>query len=69
MERSMKRNADLMTKLALATLGVSVMSSITSAAEDSSRFTYGRLQCTPDNESHFTDVTVELSKENFLPCP
>jgi uncharacterized cupin superfamily protein len=63
----MKRNAVLMTKWAVVTLGVSVMSSMTSAADDSSRFTYVRLHCTPDNESHFTDVTVELSKENFAP--
>jgi hypothetical protein len=26
-----------------------------------------RLHCTPDNQSHFTDVTIELAKENFAP--
>jgi len=39
-------------------------------AEDSadpSHFTYGRLYCTPDGESHFQNVTVELRKMNFAP--
>jgi hypothetical protein len=48
-------------------LGVSVMCSTTKAEDDASRFTYVRLHCTPDNQSHFTDVTIELAKENFAP--
>lgn len=38
-----------------------------SQSRDPSRFSYTRLYCTPDNESHFEDVTVELSKINFAP--
>ena len=48
-------------------LGVSVISSAVKAEDDASRFTYTRLYCTPDNQSHFTDVTTELAKENFAP--
>jgi len=41
---------------------------ISGATQDNaSRFSYVRLYCTPDNESHFTDVTAELTKENFAP--
>src|SRR5947209_20630964 len=47
--------------------GASVISSSAKAEDDASRFTYVRLHCTPDNQSHFTDVTVELTKENFAP--
>ena len=48
-------------------LGVSVISSTAKAEDDASQFTYVRLHCTPDNQSHFTDVTIELAKENFAP--
>src|SRR3954463_7238140 len=48
-------------------LGVSVISSTAKAEDDASRFTYVRLHCTPDNQSHFTEVTIELTKENFAP--
>lgn len=34
---------------------------------DGSSLTYTRLYCTPDNESHFGDLTVELEKQNFAP--
>jgi hypothetical protein len=36
-------------------------------SHDPSRFSYTRLYCTPDNESHFEDVTVDLSKINYAP--
>ena len=36
-------------------------------AADPSRFTYARLYCTPDGESHFQNVTVELRQMNFAP--
>jgi hypothetical protein len=52
---------------AVVVLGVSIMSSTTRAQDDGSRFTYVRVHCTPDNESHFADVTVDLNKENFAP--
>ena len=34
---------------------------------DPSRFTYTRVFCTPDNESHFENVTVQLAKTNVAP--
>lgn len=37
------------------------------AVRDPARFTYTRLYCTSDNESHFSDTTVELAKKNFAP--
>ena len=41
---------------------------ISGATQDNaSRFSYVRLYCTPDNESHFMDVRAELTKENFAP--
>ena len=61
---------------AAVALGVSVTSSTagaedigkaTSSQRDASRFTYSRLYCTPDNESHFTELTAELAKQNFAP--
>ena len=61
---------------AAVALGVSVTSSTagaedigkaTSSQLDASRFAYARLYCTPDNETHFADLTVELAKQNFAP--
>lgn len=43
---------------------------IPSRAEDSrdpSRFTYARLYCGPDGNTHFQDVTAELREMNFAP--
>jgi hypothetical protein len=34
---------------------------------DSSHLTYALLYCTPDGNSHFRDVTVELPKTDFAP--
>ena len=34
-------------------------------SRDPSHFTYARLYCAPDGNTHFQDVTVELSKTNF----
>jgi hypothetical protein len=48
-------------------LGGSVISSTAKAEDDASRFTYARLFCTPDHQSHFADVTAKLAKENFAP--
>ena len=36
-------------------------------SEGPSRFTYTRLFCTPDNESHFETVTVDLAKVDAAP--
>jgi hypothetical protein len=39
----------------------------TMQSHDPSRFTYLRLYCTSDGNSHFQDVTVELPKIDFAP--
>ena len=36
-------------------------------SRDSSRFTYARLYCGADGNTHFQDVTVELREMNFAP--
>ncbi len=36
-------------------------------SRDPSRLTYARLYCTPDGNSHFDTVTVELPKVDFAP--
>jgi hypothetical protein len=41
--------------------------SATPQSEDPSRFTYTRLYCTPDNESHFETITVDLAKVDAPP--
>lgn len=37
------------------------------ATHEPSRFTYTRLYCTADNESHFAEASVELTRKNFAP--
>jgi hypothetical protein len=32
-----------------------------------SRLAYARLYCTPDHESHFAELTADLTKQNFAP--
>jgi hypothetical protein len=39
----------------------------TSSQLDASHLVYARLYCTPDNESHFAELTAELIKQNFAP--
>ena len=51
----------------LVALGAGIAGPAMAADDDPARFTYVRLHCTPDNESHFADVAVELTKENFAP--
>jgi hypothetical protein len=64
----MKRKVAVVTAVSTGVvLGVGIIGSTTRADDAAARFTYVRLHCTPDNESHFTDVTVELTKENFAP--
>ena len=65
--KSMRRQVGALMILLVVALGVSVISSTAKAEDDASRFTYVQLHCTPDNQSHFTDVTIELAKENFAP--
>jgi hypothetical protein len=37
------------------------------ASQDPARFSYSRLYCTPDNESHFETVTIDLAKIDGVP--
>ena len=39
----------------------------TPQSQDPARFTYTRLYCTPDNESHFEAATVDLAKVDATP--
>ena len=50
-----------------STAGAEDAGDATSSQRDASRFTYARLYCTPDNQSHFGALTVELAKQNFAP--
>jgi len=36
-------------------------------SRDPSHFTYARLYCAPDGNTHFQDVTAELRKTDFAP--
>ena len=65
--KSMRRQVGALMVSSVVALGVSVISSTAKAEDDASRYAYVRLHCTPDNQSHFTDVTIELAKENFAP--
>jgi hypothetical protein len=62
-----RRQVGRLMMSAVVALGASVISSSAKVEDDASRFTYVRLHCTPDNQSHFTDVTIELAEENFAP--
>jgi len=44
-----------------------VQNVVESRSNDPSRYTYTRLYCTPDTETHFQDVTVDLTKIEFAP--
>lgn len=63
----MRRQIGALMIVSAVALGASAISSSAKAEDDTSRFTYVRLHCTPDNQSHFSDVTVDLAKENFAP--
>lgn len=63
----MRRQVGALMIVSAVALGASAISSSAKAEDDTSRFTYVRLHCTPDNQSHFSDVTVDLAKENFAP--
>lgn len=62
-----RRQVGALMVSSVVALSVSAIGSNAKAEDDFSRFTYVRLHCTPDNQSHFTDVTIELAKENFAP--
>jgi hypothetical protein len=65
--KKMKCQVGALMISSVAAFAVSAISSTAKAEDDASRFTYTRLHCTSDNQSHFTDVTIKLAKENFAP--
>jgi hypothetical protein len=65
--KRMRRQVGALMLSSVVALGVSVISSTAKANDGASQFTYVRLHCTPDNQSHFSDVTIELANENFAP--
>jgi hypothetical protein len=50
-----------------ATASAEDVNKATSSQLDASHLTYARLYCTPDNESHFGELTAVLTKQNFAP--
>jgi hypothetical protein len=65
--KGMKRQVGALITSLVAAFAVSAISSTAKAEDDASRFTYTRLHCSSDHQSHFTDVTTALAKENFAP--
>jgi hypothetical protein len=53
--------------LLLSGCGTGSLNTGQSAFRDPSRFTYTRTYCSPDKETHFQTVTVELTKTNVAP--
>jgi hypothetical protein len=51
----------------LSSCGTASVRSAAPQSQDPSRFTYTRLYCTPDNESHFETVTVDLANVDAAP--
>jgi hypothetical protein len=46
---------------------VALFAAAAQGEENASRFTYARLYCSPDGNTHFQDVTVDLRKTDFAP--
>ena len=59
------------TKTLPVVFGLIVLSGSTASrgeeSRDPSHFTYARLYCAPDGNTHFQDVTVDLRKTDFAP--
>ena len=51
----------------LSSCGTASVTQTTQQSQGPSRFTYTRLFCTPDNESHFETVTIDLAKVDAVP--
>ena len=51
----------------VAALSGDVTASRGADSPDPARFTYARLYCSSDGNSHFENVTVELNKTDFAP--
>src|SRR2546422_3213207 len=57
----------IVSAVLLSGCGTGLFQTAPSKSNDPSRFTYTRIYCTPDKESHFDNVTVELSKTSVAP--
>jgi hypothetical protein len=51
----------------LSGCGAASLDAIKSRSHDPSRFTYTRVYCTPDGETHFETMTIELPKTSAAP--
>ena len=65
--KNVRRQLGALIMSSVVFLSAGMIGATAKAEDDASRFTYVRLHCTPDHQSHFTDVTIELAKENFAP--
>jgi hypothetical protein len=52
---------------ASSTAGAEEASTKIQSQNDASKFSYARLYCGPDHETHFADLTAELAEQNFAP--
>ncbi|HEY3623954.1 MAG TPA: hypothetical protein VGL12_16475 [Roseiarcus sp.] len=50
-----------------STAGAEEASTKLQSQNDASKFSYVRLYCGPDHETHFADLTAELAEQNFAP--
>jgi uncharacterized cupin superfamily protein len=57
----------LVSAVLLTGCGTGLFQTAQSQSNNPSRFTFTRIYCTPDTETHFENVTVELSKTNVAP--
>jgi uncharacterized cupin superfamily protein len=57
----------IVSAVLLSGCGAASLDAAQSPSRDLSRFTYTRIYCTPDTETHFETVTVELSKVSANP--
>jgi hypothetical protein len=50
-----------------STAGAEEASTKLKSQNDAAKFSYVRLYCSPDHETHFADLTAELAEQNFAP--
>jgi hypothetical protein len=50
-----------------STAGAEEASTKVQSQNDASKFSYARLYCSPDHETHFAHLTAELAEQNFAP--
>jgi hypothetical protein len=66
-EESARGDSIMAERGATSGKGTTAVEQTAEGSRDPSRFTYPRLYCTPDGNSHWESVTVELRKINFAP--